>query len=391
MGLMTEDNKSVRYDIFLIAIIVFLTFLGLVTLYSASYLFASNQPTRFASGFEPVVKNIFICIAMLVVFPFLAMIKLDFFIKWKLIIVLLVGTVVLNIFPFFPVFRKENFNPQTDAMRWIYIYGISFQPSELIKFVLPVYSAYILTKNKDRLDTFVRGPLPLAIWTAIFCILVLFQNNFSEAVLIVLTSFTICFLAGIGLQWFVVGFIAVVSAGVLLIVSDSTGYRLQRLINFGQHEADPTGMGFQITNSLEAIRAGGFWGKGIGQGSMKISVPEVHGDFIFASYAEESGFLGVLLYFIIIGAFTAICYYVAWKNKNMHHRLLALGLVTPIIIQTIMNIAVVTNIIPTTGVTLPFFSAGGSSLLITLASSALLVNITRRHILSNNTERNYDG
>ena len=388
---MAEERKVIRYDIILISIVVFLTLLGLVTLFSASYLFASNQPARFGSGKGAINSNIFAVILMLGLFPVLALIRLDLLKQGRIIAVMLIATFALNILPFFPVFRKENFNAETDAMRWIFLGGFSFQPSEVIKFVLPIYLAYILSKNKDRLDTFVRGPLPPAIWTAIFCTLVLLQNNFSDAVLIVLTSLIICFISGIDLRWFIIALSAVVPAGIYLIFADKDGHRYRRIINFGRHDADPLGAGYQIRNSLEAIRSGGFWGSGIGQGNLKIRMPEVHGDFIFASYVEESGFLGVLLYFAIIGAFAAICYYIAWTTKNLHHRLLAFGLATPIIIQTILNVAVVANIIPTTGVPLPFISSGGSSLLMTLAGSALLVNITRRHILSNNLEGNYDG
>jgi cell division protein FtsW len=138
----------------------------------------------------------------------------------------------------------------------------------------------------------------------------------------------------------------------------------------------------QIDFSLEAVKAGGFWGKGIGQGTLKIRMPEVHGDFVFASFVEESGFLGVLLYLALIGVFAGMGSVVAWKSSNRFIQILAFGLVTPIVIQTLLNIAVVVHVIPTTGVPLPFVSSGGSSLLVTLCAAALLVNITRRHIKS---------
>jgi cell division protein FtsW len=281
-------------------------------------------------------------------------------------------------------------------MRWIVLKSggsdsLSFQPSELFKLMLPVYLAYILDKNKNRLDTFTRGPLPPAIWTFVFCVLVLYQSNFSEAVLLALTGFVICFVAGIRLKWFIFALAAIVVSGFLLIFGDRDGRWYHRIANFGSQNLDPSDTGYQITMSLDAIRSGGFWGKGIGQGTLKTRMPEVHGDFVFASYAEESGFLGVLLFVALIGIFAAICYITVWKNKNMHMRLLAFGLVTPIVLQAMMNIAVAANIVPTTGVPLPFVSSGGSSLLMTLISSALLVNVTRQHILTDGTGERYAG
>jgi cell division protein FtsW len=120
-------------------------------------------------------------------------------------------------------------------------------------------------------------------------------------------------------------------------------------------------------------------------------MPEVHGDFVFASFVEESGFLGVLFYLVLVGVFAGISYMIAWLNKDRFIQFLAFGLVTPIVVQTLMNIAVVAHIIPTTGVPLPFVSSGGTSLLITLASAALLVNMARRHVKSDDRGGRYVG
>ena len=389
-----QEERTFRYDYLLIAIIVFLTMLGLVVLYSASYLFALNQPDRFSGGMAPMVGNIIACLIMIVMFPFLAMVRLDWLKNGWVIFALLSVTLVLNMLPFLSAFQKTSHRPGIDAMRWIVFKAggrdwLSFQPSELIKVMLPLYLAYILDKNRDKLDTFARGPLPPALWTGILCVLVLLQSNFSDAVLIALTGFVICFVSGIRLRWFLIAVGAIFSSGLLLIFGDREGRWYHRIANFGQQQLDPLDTGYQISLSLEAIRTGGFWGKGIGQGTLKTRMPEVHGDFVFASFAEESGFMGVLLYLALIGIFTFICYFVAWKHKNMHSQLLAFGLTTPIVAQTMLNIAVVANIIPTTGVPLPFVSSGGSSLLMTLFSSALLVNITRRHILEDAAGGNY--
>ena len=386
-----RDNRIFRYDYILIAVILFLTLFGLVTLYSASYLFAQNQPGRFSSGLTPLFSNMIAFLIMIALFIVLAFVKFDRQNAEWLIIAFLIVTFVMNFLPFIPVFWKTNHRPGIDSMRWIVLKKggadwRSFQPSEMIKVALPLYLAYILNKNRDSLDTFTRGPLPPAVWTFIFCVQVLCQRNFSEAVLIVLTALTVCFISGIRLRWFVLALGVIIGIGLVLIYADVEGRWYQRIANFGRQTQDPTDSGYQITLSLEAIKSGGFWGKGIGQGTLKTRMPEVHGDFVFASFAEESGFLGVLLYLVLIGIFVFICYFVAWKSRNMHTQLLAFGLSTPIAAQTLLNIAVVANVIPTTGVPLPFVSAGGSSLLITLLSANLLISITRQHILFEDTQ-----
>jgi len=383
-----EERHAFRYDYILVATVILLTLLGLVTLYSASYLFAMNQPWRFGrGGWTPLVSNLIACAIMIVLFPVLAfVVKLDTLKKERLIIGLVVLTFVINLLPFIPFFQKSNFVPGEDVMRWIIIRRggsdwLSFQPSEVIKFVLPLYLAYILDKNGERLDKFIYGPLPPALVTALFCALVFLQNNFSEVVLFALVGLTVCFFVGIRLRWF---FVAPVLIAPLFIFSfrDRDGRSFQRIHNFFNPGTDVFGANYQIDMSMEAIRAGGFWGRGIGQGTVKNRIPEVHGDFVFASYAEEFGLVGVFLHMVLIGVFAGIVFYVVRQSKDRFSQVLAFGLVTPIVMQTLLNIAVVANVVPTTGVALPFVSSGGSSLLVTLCASALLVNLARRQALS---------
>jgi len=373
-----REERRIRYDFILIAVVLLLTLYGLVTLYSASYLFALNQPQRFTNGLTPLIGNVTACALMIVIFPILALIRLEWLKKGWVVVFLVLITIGFNILPFFRTFQRNDY-----AMRWIILReGIGFQPSELIKIVLPLYLAYILDKNNDKLDSFMYGPLPPVVVTALFCLLILIQSNLSDAVLIALTSLTICFIAGIRLRWFAV--VLVLAAPVVhrLIFSNKDGRWYQRIATFFSQEQSSSDLKTQIDFSLEAVRAGGFWGKGIGQGTLKIRMPEVHGDFVFASFVEESGFLGVLIYLFLMGIFAAIGYLVAWRSNNRFIQFLAFGLVTPIVIQTLLNIAVVVHIIPTTGVPLPFVSSGGSSLLVTLVSAALLVNVARRHVNS---------
>ena len=382
-----RERSVLRYDILLSAVILFLTLLGLVTLYSASYLFALNQPVRFKDGLAPISSNVIAFVIMLVFFPILALSGLDWLKKDKMVVALVFLTIALNILPFFPVFQKSSHRQGIDAMRWIVIKRggrdvVSFQPSEIIKIVLPLYLAYILDKNNDRLNKLVYGPLPPLIVTAVFCALVLKQDNFSEAFLIALTSLIICFTAGIRLRYFALALVIMLPIAYKLTFGNKEGRWFGRIASFLNPGSDPFGTGYQIGMSKEAIISGGFWGKGIGQGALKTRMPEVHGDFVFASYAEESGLLGVILYIITIGIFAWLGYLVAWRSRDRFAQLFAFGLVTSLVVQTLLNIAVVAEIIPTTGVPLPFVSSGGSSLLMTLTGAALLVNVARQHILS---------
>jgi cell division protein FtsW len=369
----------------MLAAILLMLLLGLVILYSASFLFASNQPSRFVSGWAPMSSNIVAVLIMLFLFPILSMMNLDWLKKGWVVSLILLLTVIINMLPFFPLFQKANHRPGFDAMRWIFLKfpgqrSLSFQPSELIKVALPLYLAHILDKNKDRLDNFIYGPLPPVFVTAVFCFLVLRQSNFSEAALIALISMVICFVSGIRLRWFAIALALMILVGYQLTFGDTEGRWYQRIQSFTSNAPDESGAKYQSELSMEAVKAGGFWGKGIGQGTLKVRMPEVHGDFVFASYVEESGFLGVLFYIILIGFFAWTGYKVAWRSGDRYCQLLAFGLVSSIVIQTLLNIAVVGKVVPTTGIPLPFVSSGGSSLLATLISSALLLNVTRRYV-----------
>jgi len=380
-------ERMFRYDLFIIAAILLLMLLGLVILYSASFLFASNQPSRFDSGWAPMSSNIVAILIMILLFPILTMVDLDWFKKGWVVFLVLFVTAVLNMLPFFSFFQKANHRPGIDAMRWIYLKfpgqkSLSFQPSELIKVALPLYLAYILDKNNDRIDNFFYGPLPPVVVTGIFCFLVLRQSNFSEAALIALISMSICFVSGIRLRWFAIVLALMLLVGYQLTFGDPEGRWYQRIQIFTSKTPDEYGEKYQSDLSLEAVKAGGFWGKGIGQGTLKVRMPEVHGDFVFASFVEESGFLGVLFYIALLGFFAWTGYSVAWRIDDRCFQLLAFGLVSSVVIQTLLNIAVVAKIVPTTGIPLPFVSSGGSSLLATLTGAALLVNIARRYALT---------
>jgi cell division protein FtsW len=158
----------------------------------------------------------------------------------------------------------------------------------------------------------------------------------------------------------------------------TSSHRLLRVITFLWPDQDPLGAAYQLRSSIISIGSGGVWGRGIGRGVRKISsVPEIQSDFIFSAYTEEMGFIGVLLFYLIFLVFVVRGYKTALKQEDTFKRLLAFGFVTIIASQALINIAVVSGMLPVTGIPLPFFSAGGSSLATSLIIAGLIVNVSR--------------
>jgi cell division protein FtsW len=362
-----RSPRSTGINYLLAASVFLLTGLGLVTLYSSSYAFASRF---YRSGLYFISGQLRAGALGMALFFLASRVNLE--LLRKLVKPLVVFAVVLCILTFVPGIG----NTRNGASRWIKLPGgVTFQPSELVKFILPLYLAHIFDKKQDRLDEFSAGVLPPVLVTALFFIIIYLQNNFSTAVFIAVNALFIFFLAGVKLRYFFSAVVMLLPLSGLLILTKE--YRLRRLISFIKPGWEPQGAGYQVGASIRTIASGGFWGKGLGQGIRKIaSIPEVHSDFIFSSFAEEAGFLGVVLIFALFGVFGCLGYRGA-ARAGMYRKLLVYGLLTMILSQAMLNIAVVSGSLPATGLPLPFFSAGGSSLAITLLMAGLVVNICR--------------
>jgi len=359
-----QKQKTVHL---IVLCVILLLGTGIVTLYSASYAFAMRF---FRNGNYFVIRQvIFGCIGILL-FVICSFINLE---KLRKFIMPLVGlTAFLCILTMIPGIGVERYG----ASRWIEIFSVSYQPSEMVKFVLPLYLAHLLDKKAGNLDNFYSGILPPILVTALFFGLIYMQNNFSTAIFILINAMIIFFLAGIRYRYFLAAIAMIAPISALLVFTKE--HRVKRLVSFLKPEWDPLGAGFQVNASRDAIVSGGLWGKGIGEGTRKISsIPEIHSDFIFSSYVEETGFIGVLLFFSLFIVFAAFGYKAAWKCETVFGRLLAASLTTIIISQMLLNTAVVSGALPATGIPLPFFSAGGSSLFTTLICAGLIANIAR--------------
>ncbi|MBI2056233.1 MAG: putative lipid II flippase FtsW [Candidatus Sungbacteria bacterium] len=262
------------------------------------------------------------------------------------------------------------------ATRWLTIYGISFQPSEFLKFAFIIYLASWLDARRREAGTVSYGMIPFAIMLAIVSVFLAMQPDIGTLGIIALTALFLYFLGG-G-KVYQISTLAAFGVAVLYFLIQLAPYRLNRILVFLNPGTDPQGIGYQINQALIAIGSGGFWGLGFGKGLQKYHyLPEPMGDSIFAIYAEEMGLVGA---FILIGAFLFFCmrgFLIAKKAPDQFGKLLAAGITVSITLQAFINMAAISGMLPLTGIPLPFVSYGGTSLAITLASVGVLLNISR--------------
>ncbi|MCL1812146.1 MAG: putative lipid II flippase FtsW [Treponema sp.] len=365
--LMEQQGRKAKSDHLLVACILLLTGIGLVTLYSASYAYADRW---LGNSFYFILRQAVIAAFGFILCFIVSRANLDFVREW--IFPVVIGSMILCALTFVPgIGVRAN-----GATRWIRIGSSTYQPSELVKLVLPFYLAHIFDKKQNRLDSFSAGVLPPTMITVLFVALIYMQNNFSTAFFILFNALVIFYLAGLKLRYFFAAAMIFLPLSVFFILTRE--HRLRRIISFIWPEFDPLGARYQVNASIMTISSGGFWGKGIGQGTRKISsVYAIHSDFVFASLAEEGGFFAVVLIFALFALFAFAVYRCALKNKTLFGRLLGFGLGTTILSQILLNVAVAIGALPATGIPLPFFSAGGSSLATTLVMCGLLINNSR--------------
>ena len=259
---------------------------------------------------------------------------------------------------------------------WFGLGGFGIQPSEFAKIGLIIFvSKYLANHNKDIRDI-KKGVFPIIGVILIFFGLIMLEPDFGTGMVIVLTLVTILFISGVKLSFFVkVGCLGLLGIIGLIIVAP---YRMARIISFLNPWSDPLGSGFQIIQSLYAIGPGGLLGMGFGSSIQKhFYLPEPQTDFIFSIISEEFGFLGVIivcsLFFIIFYR----CLKISMSSSDLFAKYLSFGLSFGILIQATLNLSVVVGLIPVTGVTLPFISYGGSSLLVSMASIGIILNVSR--------------
>lgn len=266
--------------------------------------------------------------------------------------------------------------PIKGTRRWFSLGPIGIQPSELAKLAMVFFTAKILERRMERIDEVRYALLPIGAVLGVVLLLTMLEPDFGSTMAILCVVGAMVFMAGLPYRY--LGVLVLLALPVLAVVAVSAEYRLRRLIAFWRPWDDPLGDGFQVIQSLIAVGTGGVWGRGIGDGVQKLFyLPEPHTDFIFAVISEELGLVGATL---IVLCFAVIL----WRGLRIVSRapdpfasFVALGLTMMVAAQAFVNISVVLGLLPTKGIPLPFVSAGGSSLIISLAGMGVLLNISQ--------------
>ena len=361
---MKGKRKSIDFVLFIV--IITLLAVGLVMIFSASMV---TDLQRHQDGYYHLKRQAIWSVLGIAAMIFASNIDFRFyrnprFIKFSMIFIIICLIAVL--------FTRDV----KGASRWLGFGGLSFQPSELAKIILIIFLANFLAKRGNNVKSFLKGVVPTLGVAVIFAGLILLQPNMSTAVILVATSFCMLFVAGA--KWSHLGGIA--GSGVLVAAAFamSADYRRKRVFAFLNPWQDPLGDGYQAIQSLYGIGAGGFFGMGLGQSRQKwMYIPEAQNDFIFAIIGEELGFIGVFFVISLFGILIWRGFKIAINCQDKFGTLLATGITAFIAIQASINLLVVSSFMPVTGVTLPLISYGGSSLLFTLGSLGILLNISR--------------
>ena len=265
-----------------------------------------------------------------------------------------------------------------NATRWLGIPGTSFQfqPSEIAKAAVVLYFADSISKKKDQMRSFRYGILPYAMILLVVAGLVLPEPHLSGAILILGAGAAMMLVGGINWAW--VGGALAAAGGLLYTVLFVVEYNKSRITSWLDPWADPQGSGYQLTQSLIAIGSGGLLGVGLGKSQQKFYyLPEEHNDFIFSIVCEELGYVGAVAILILFALLICRGYWIAAHSPDRYSFLVGVGITTLLSIQVFLNIAVVTNLIPCTGISLPFFSYGGTALLMQLGEMGIILSISR--------------
>ena len=268
--------------------------------------------------------------------------------------------------------------------RWIKFGPVGIQPSELAKLAIILYLAWFLDLKRRSAaamefskEDFLQTILPAAGPILIFVVLILLQPDLGTSVDIVLVATAILFVAGLSWKWIAVG--AATSLPLLYVLITHVSYRQARLMAFLNPDSDPLGSGFQLLQSLIAVGSGGFTGVGLMESKQKLFyLPEAHTDFIYAVICEELGFLGAIIVIALFAVYGWRGLRAAFSAPDGFGRLLALGITAMVLSQALINFAVVLGMVPTKGIPLPFVSYGGSSLLVMLLATGVLLNISQQ-------------
>ena len=354
-------------DVPFLVLTVLLVLIGVLMMFSASYARAYSAEGKATYYF-----------ARQAVFAIVGIGIMLFFSTWNYQIwrsvsffILAAAIVFLLLVPLIGI--EEN-----GAKRWIYLGFTSFQPSEVAKLGIVLTFASMISYYSERMQSFREGILPFVVILAVVCGLLVLEPHLSAIIIILGVSAAMLFLGGVKLRWFALGLGVVgVFVAVYLATKGYAGDRIQAWLHPFEDESDS---GYQIVQSLYAIGSGGLMGLGLGRSRQKyLYLPEEHNDYIFPIVCEELGFVGAMVVLLLFLLLILRGYWIALHARDRFGMLVVGGLTTLLALQVFLNIGVVTNLLPATGISLPFFSYGGTALLIQLFEMGVILSVSRQN------------
>ncbi len=357
-----------KIDITFLSLVLILLSIGLVMLFSASYAYSY---TYFGNSYRFIARQAIFAVIGVGVMLFVS--KIDYHIlkkfSWMIYAVTVAMLVIVLILP--PMSDELN------VKRWISIGSFNFQPSEFGKLAIVILFSAWLSVNGYKLKK-IRYVAFLIALLGIICALVVAEPHLSATILIFALGIILLIVGGLQKRWILLGAGGGIGVALLLVFSGAISYGSDRITYWLDPWADPSGKGYQTIQSLLAIGSGGLLGRGIGQSRQKyLWVPEPHNDFIFSIVCEELGLIGAMVIIILFCALVWRGFTIAMRAEDKFGTLTAIGLTFQVGLQAILNILVVTNTIPNTGISLPFFSYGGTALVILLAEMGVVLSISR--------------
>ena len=353
----------------LILSVILLMILSLFMIYSASYIWAEY---KFDNPFKYVInQGIFVLLGIILLFIVSKINYKIYYDKANLILLICLILLILVLIPGLGIVRNGS-------RSWFGIGSFSIQPSEFSKIGLIIFTSKYLSKSNKFLKDYKKGVFPILFILLLIFGLIMLEPDFGTGMIIVVTIIALLFIAGVNMKFFLyfclLGIMGIV--GLIIIAP----YRMDRISSFLNPWSDPLGTGFQIIQSLYAIGPGGLFGTGYLNSRQKnFYLPEPQTDFIFSIIAEEFGIVGALVVLSLFALLLTCCIKITLKQEDKFAKYLCFGLTFQLIVQVIMNLSVVIGLIPVTGVTLPFLSYGGSSLLTSLIGIGIILNISKNN------------
>ncbi len=357
-----------KLDITMLSFILLLLTIGLVMLFSASYAYSYEY---YKNSYKFISRQAAFAAGGLALMFFVSKIDYHFWRKFAWAI-FFVSTGLLILLLAIPPMVSGM-----DVKRWIVVGPLNFQPSEIAKFSIILLFSSLIAANQKLMTSF-KFILFLGAILGLTCVLIVLEPHISATVLVFAIGVTLLFIGGMQKRWIIGGAAAGLGAVGLAIATKVISYGSDRIKYWRDPWLDASGKGFQTIQSLLAIGSGGLLGRGIGQSRQKyLWVPEPHNDFIFSIVCEELGLIGAIVIILLFALLVWRGFTIAMRSPDKFGSLLAIGLTFQVGLQAMLNIWVVTNTIPNTGISLPFFSYGGSSLVILLAEMGIVLSVSR--------------